>query len=151
VLQATLLHLLMNAEEAIKTRGTVQVSAATVPGRAMTVAEAEALGEGQEVARGHSEGKRAWLSDAPRVELSISDDGCGIPEENQARLFTPFFTTKSSHPGTLGLGLPAVADALARHGGSIRVDSKEGEGSTFVLELPCVSPPSRTSGRRARS
>ncbi len=137
-LQATLLHLMLNAEEAIGERGTITVSARTIPGRTMTVAEAEAATGGAPVSFSHGEGQRAWISGAPRVEISVSDDGKGVAPEDQTRLFTPFFAAKPLRPGGLGLGLSVVADALARHGGSIRVDSEPGEGSSFVLELPGV-------------
>jgi signal transduction histidine kinase len=137
-LQATLLHLMLNAEEAIGERGTITVSARTIPGRTMTVADAEAATGGPDVSFSHTEGQRAWISGAPRVEIIVSDDGQGITPEDQPRLFTPFFTAKPLLPGGLGLGLSVVADALARHGGSIRVDSELGEGCSFVLELPGI-------------
>jgi signal transduction histidine kinase len=146
-LQAALLHLLLNAEEAIEKRGTITIGARTIPGRTMTVAEAEAAGPG--VPLSHTEGQRAWVSGAPRVEITVSDDGVGISADDQPRLFTPFFTTKPPRPGGLGLGLSVVADALARHGGSIRVDSEPGEGSSLILELPGVArpAPARRKGR----
>jgi signal transduction histidine kinase len=129
---------MLNAEEAIGERGTITVSARTIPGRTMTVADAEAATGGPDVSFSHTEGQRAWISGAPRVEIIVSDDGQGITPEDQPRLFTPFFTAKPLLPGGLGLGLSVVADALARHGGSIRVDSELGEGCSFVLELPGI-------------
>jgi signal transduction histidine kinase len=69
------------------------------------------------------------------VRLAFEDDGPGIPEEIRNRLFEPFFTTKTIGKGT-GLGLSISHGIVQRHGGSIRVESKPGEGATFVIELP---------------
>jgi two-component system NtrC family sensor kinase len=69
------------------------------------------------------------------VEVSISDSGCGIPEEHMERLFDPFFTTKGPNVGT-GLGLSICFGIIKRHGGNITVRSKINEGSTFVIHLP---------------
>lgn len=70
------------------------------------------------------------------VEICVVDDGPGIPKEIQKDLFKPFFTTRSD--GT-GLGL-AVVQAVARaHGGSVRLESVEGQGSRFIVLLPIVS------------
>lgn len=67
------------------------------------------------------------------VELSVIDDGAGIPKNIQKDLFKPFFTTRND--GT-GLGL-AVVQAVARaHGGSVRLESIEGQGSRFIVQLP---------------
>lgn len=145
-LQAAILALLVNAGEAIEKRGTITVSGRAIKGHVVTVADAETAGEGEELPVGNSPGQIAWMSGAPRAELTVSDNGCGIPEEEQGRLFIPFFTTKPARPGSLGLGLSIVADAMARHGGGIRVDSVPGRGSSFVLELPGVRP-KRRSGR----
>ncbi len=145
-LQAALLALLVNAGEAIEKRGTITVGSRALKGRVLTVADAEGAGDGEEVPVGNTPGQLAWISGAPRAEFTVSDNGCGIPEEDQGRLFTPFFTTKPARPGSLGLGLSIVADALARHGGSIRIESDPGRGSSFVLELPGVRPKGR-SGR----
>jgi len=67
------------------------------------------------------------------VELTISDTGCGIPQEHAAKIFAPFFTTKSR--GT-GLGLAVVKKIIDRHQGVIKVDSKVGEGTRFTIRLP---------------
>ena len=69
------------------------------------------------------------------VSISVSDTGRGIPESLQARVFAPFFTTKSEGEGT-GLGLPMVSRCVRRHGGFLRVDSREGAGTTIQILLP---------------
>jgi two-component system NtrC family sensor kinase len=69
------------------------------------------------------------------VEISITDTGCGIPEQNMERLFDPFFTTKGPTVGT-GLGLSICFGIIKRHGGNITVHSKIKEGSTFIIHLP---------------
>ncbi|MDY6822279.1 MAG: ATP-binding protein [Thermodesulfobacteriota bacterium] len=69
------------------------------------------------------------------VKISISDTGCGIPEDNLSRLFDPFFTTKKIGQGT-GLGLNMAYNIVRNHGGSIDVESVEGQGTTFTVRLP---------------
>ena len=65
--------------------------------------------------------------------IEVSDNGCGIPEEDLVRIFNPFFTTRET--GT-GLGLPAVRRIARSHGGRVEVSSALGEGSTFSIHLP---------------
>lgn len=72
------------------------------------------------------------------VVLEISDTGIGIPAEAQKSVFQPFFTTKNEK-GT-GLGLSIVEGIIQRHQGSIRFQSREGEGTTFTIELPSATP-----------
>ena len=68
------------------------------------------------------------------VEISISDEGAGIPEEDQRKIFSPFFTTKKQ--GT-GLGLSICKRIIEDHpGGSLSFTSKKGKGSTFVIAMP---------------
>ena len=67
--------------------------------------------------------------------LSVADNGYGISEENRARIFEPFFTTKKGGEGT-GLGLAIAEQVVEEHGGIIKVESKEGAGTTFLVELP---------------
>jgi signal transduction histidine kinase/HAMP domain-containing protein len=70
------------------------------------------------------------------VEIKIRDNGTGIPPEVRAKLFTPFFTTKPTGEGT-GLGLSISYDIVVQeHGGTITVDSREGEFTEFVVRLP---------------
>jgi two-component system NtrC family sensor kinase len=79
----------------------------------------------------------------PMVEFSIRDNGCGIPQANLQRIFDPFFTTKEVGRGT-GLGLSVSYGIVKAHGGTIKVDSVVGEGSTFRVQLPTVPPVDQT-------
>jgi two-component system sensor histidine kinase FlrB len=75
-------------------------------------------------------------SDLGSIDITVADDGPGIAPAQQTKLFEPFYTTKSN--GT-GLGL-AVVDSVARaHGGSIKCRSTQGQGTIFILNLPCIS------------
>lgn len=65
--------------------------------------------------------------------IRIQDNGMGIPEENKARLFDPFFTSKTK--GT-GLGLTSTQNIIINHKGHIQVESAMGEGTTFIITLP---------------
>jgi two-component system nitrogen regulation sensor histidine kinase NtrY len=67
------------------------------------------------------------------VHLEVSDDGCGIPDEDKERLFEPYFSTKKS--GT-GLGLTIVNAIISDHNGYIRVRDNKPKGTTFLIELP---------------
>jgi two-component system NtrC family sensor kinase len=69
------------------------------------------------------------------IELRISDDCSGIPQENIDKIFEPFFTTKPRGKGT-GLGLCIVQDVVSRNGGRVRVESEIGKGTTFIICLP---------------
>ena len=69
------------------------------------------------------------------VEIRIKDNGKGIPEKNLDKIFHPFFTTKPTGEGT-GLGLSLSYDIVKAHRGEIRVESKEEEGSEFIIQLP---------------
>jgi len=69
------------------------------------------------------------------VSVSFEDTGCGIPEANLSKIFTPFFTTKPIGKGT-GLGLAIVYGIIKMHRGQIYVESEEGVGSTFTVTLP---------------
>lgn len=73
--------------------------------------------------------------DEDSICIRITDTGCGIPEEIRKRIFEPFFTTKETGRGT-GLGLAIVAQVVEDHQGSIRVESREGEGTSFTVRLP---------------
>jgi signal transduction histidine kinase len=69
------------------------------------------------------------------VEISVKDNGNGIPQKVLDKVFQPFFTTKPTGQGT-GLGLSLAYDIVKAHGGEIKVETKEGEFSEFIIELP---------------
>ncbi|WP_373497382.1 sensor histidine kinase [Aquiflexum sp.] len=71
------------------------------------------------------------------IELSVQDNGSGIPEHIKEKIFQPFFTTKPTGSGT-GLGLSLSYDIVKAHGGEIKVKTKEGEGTDFQILLPFI-------------
>jgi signal transduction histidine kinase len=71
------------------------------------------------------------------MELTIRDDGTGIPEVYLPHIFEPFYTTKES--GGSGLGLAISQNIVERHGGHIEVQSAAGQGTTFQIVLPVDS------------
>jgi signal transduction histidine kinase len=73
-----------------------------------------------------------------KVEIKIKDNGNGIPKNIVDKIFQPFFTTKPTGQGT-GLGLSLAYDIIKAHGGEIKVQTKEGEGSEFIIQLPSKS------------
>jgi two-component system NtrC family sensor kinase len=105
-LQQVFINLLNNAIEAMESKGGGTVTVAT---------QVAPFGQG--------------------VRVAISDSGAGISEENRARLFTPFFTTKPVGKGT-GLGLAIVYGIVKMHRGQIQVQSEEGKGTTFTITMP---------------
>lgn len=73
------------------------------------------------------------------VVLTVEDQGVGMTRQAAERAFEPFFTTKEAGVGT-GLGLSVVHGIVASHGGTVRVESKPGKGSRFVVRLPTTPP-----------
>jgi signal transduction histidine kinase len=70
-----------------------------------------------------------------KIEIEVKDNGNGIPQKVVDKIFQPFFTTKPTGQGT-GLGLSLSYDIIKAHGGELRVETKEGEGSDFTITLP---------------
>ena len=70
-----------------------------------------------------------------KVSISVKDNGNGIPQKILDKIFQPFFTTKPTGQGT-GLGLSLSYDIVKAHGGELKVETKEGEGSAFVIQIP---------------
>ena len=114
-IQQVLLNLVINARQAMPEGGTLAVRVAEDP-------------------------------DGRLAEVHLTDNGVGIPPENLPHIFEPFYTTKSGpDPGGLGgtgLGLPVCRDIVESHRGRLRVESRPGQGATFILKLPACDPPS---------
>jgi two-component system NtrC family sensor kinase len=108
-MQSVIINMVINAVDATDAGGTI------------TVATGVTISTGEPDRKG--------------VEISVADTGRGIPPENLEKIFDPFFTTKDVGRGT-GLGLAVSHGIVSRHGGSIRVRSKPGEGSVFTIWLP---------------
>ena len=72
-----------------------------------------------------------------KVEIKVKDNGNGIPQKVLDKIFQPFFTTKPTGQGT-GLGLSLSYDIIKAHGGEIKVETKEGEGAEFIIQLPAI-------------
>ena len=70
-----------------------------------------------------------------KIEIRVQDNGNGIPQKILDKIFQPFFTTKPTGQGT-GLGLSLSYDIVKAHGGELKVETKEGEGTVFVIHLP---------------
>jgi PAS domain S-box-containing protein len=115
-IQQILLNLALNARDAMPEGGTFQLKTQNQLLRATSAAE-----------RGERAGQY--------VVLSVGDSGTGMDEAVRARVFEPFFTTKDAGRGT-GLGLAMVFGAMKRCGGFVEVESRPGDGSTFVLWFP---------------
>jgi signal transduction histidine kinase len=84
------------------------------------------------------------------AEIRISDTGCGMTPETAGRIFDPFFTTKAVGKGT-GQGLAITHNVIVdKHGGTIKVESTPGTGTTFIIRLPLDIPMADAgSGTRA--
>jgi signal transduction histidine kinase len=71
------------------------------------------------------------------LKIMVADKGSGIPEELELKIFEPFFSTKGKIPtGGLGLGLSICKGMVDMMGGSLSFESKENEGTVFIIELP---------------
>lgn len=108
-MQSVLLNIIMNSLDATDSGGTIAVST--------------------------NLGLAASKTENKGIEISVSDTGHGIAPENLGKIFDPFFTTKEVGKGT-GLGLSVSYGIIERHGGTIRVQSTVGKGSTFTIWLP---------------
>ena len=114
-----LLNLVINARDAMPQGGLLYISAVN-------------LSIDREYVREHPQAKVGSY-----VAISISDTGVGIPTENIAQIFEPYFTTKGEKGGT-GLGLATVINIVQNHGGFIDVVSQTGQGSQFSVFLPAT-------------
>lgn len=108
-IQSVLLNMILNALDATKPGDSIDIYTAT----GLSASDAGQTG----------------------VEITIADNGCGIPPDNLDKLFDPFFTTKEVGQGT-GLGLSVSFGIVHEHGGAIRVQSEPGKGTRFFIWLP---------------
>ncbi|MFH1619681.1 MAG: response regulator [bacterium] len=116
-IEQVFLNLLINSRDAMPSGGTVTISGNNISLSAPGTKEFPELKPGD------------------YVRLRVADTGTGIAEEHKPRIFEPFFTTKEYGKGT-GLGLPTIQNILSRYGGSVRIDSRPGEGTEAVMLLP---------------
>jgi two-component system cell cycle sensor histidine kinase/response regulator CckA len=116
-IEQVLLNRAVNARDAMPSGGTLTISTAN--------------------AEPSDPGPAGTAGTRPQVVLAVADTGCGMDDAVQAHLFEPFFTTKQPGHGT-GLGLATVYGVVRQSGGSIRVQSAVGRGTTFFIHLPGV-------------
>ncbi|MFH1437291.1 MAG: [Fe-Fe] hydrogenase large subunit C-terminal domain-containing protein, partial [Pseudomonadota bacterium] len=83
--------------------------------------------------------RASLLHTTDSVVIEVTDNGCGIPDKNLGKLFTPFFTTKEVGKGT-GLGLAIAYGIVKMHSGDIKVRSEPGKGTAFSIVLPMTQP-----------
>lgn len=79
-----------------------------------------------------------FCNDRRFIDIQVKDDGCGIEQSEQARIFEPFYTTKEEGVG-VGLGLSTTYGIIQHHGGSIQLESTPGKGTTFLIRLPALA------------
>jgi len=127
LIKQVILNLLVNAQQAIEGKGNITVQTRLV-----------------------AAGPNAGSTDAPMVEVVVTDTGCGIPQANLQRIFDPFFTSKEVGKGT-GLGLSVSYGIVKAHGGKISVESVLGTGTTFRIWLPITPPSNETTTAAAES
>lgn len=87
-------------------------------------------------------------------EISVADNGSGIPADKLRQIFEPFFSTKDRDEqgqGGTGLGLALCRDVIEAHKGRIRVESTVGKGTTFTLKLPLAPPPGQSATQEPTS
>jgi two-component system cell cycle sensor histidine kinase/response regulator CckA len=129
-LSQIVMNLVVNASDAVGDRdGVIRIAT-----RHVAIRPAEAV--------------RNTVAAGDYVELEVSDTGCGMSVETQAKVFDPFFTTKFSGRG---LGLAVVQGIVRSLHGAIQVTSETGKGSTFQVLLPCAEPAAPTGDTRVFS
>jgi two-component system, cell cycle sensor histidine kinase and response regulator CckA len=114
-------HIALNAIDAMPRGGTIRIGAENI-----------------EVSDGNDE-PLAFIEEGKYVKIAVRDEGLGIPRENLAAIFDPYFSTKrrGSQKG-MGFGLPISHAIIKKHGGHIQVESKEGVGTTVFIFLPAT-------------
>ena len=94
---------------------------------------------------GHGGPVRVSASGGSDVAIAVEDEGPGIPDEEQRRIFEPFFRGRHAQELEIegsGIGLNIVKQVVKSHGGRVRVGNREDKGTRFVLQLPAMKTPS---------
>jgi two-component system, cell cycle sensor histidine kinase and response regulator CckA len=125
-IEQVIMNLAVNARDAIAANGTLRL-----------------VTENVEVNDGFAAAHRGALT-GPHVRVTVSDTGSGMGPDVLAHLFEPFYTTKPAGKGT-GLGLATVYGIVKQSGGYIWVESTPGEGTSFMIHFPRVSPEAETT------
>ena len=110
-------NLILNAQQAMPEGGVIRIQAENLTG---------------------IEDTKLHLADGPYIRIAVSDEGIGIAEDQQHKIFDPYYTTK---PTGTGLGLATSHSIITNHHGAVQLDSEVGKGSKFTLYLP-ASPES---------
>jgi PAS domain S-box-containing protein len=118
-MESALLNLAVNARDAMSGKGTLSIDTELIE---LDANEARRLGD---------------LNAGPHAVISVTDTGCGMPPDVVARAFDPFFTTKPQGQGT-GLGLSQVFGFVKQSGGSVKLQSEVGRGTTVKIYLPRI-------------
>ena len=124
-LEQVLVNLVVNARDSITGEGTITIETS------------------EQVIDEHAARSHADLHPGQYVKISVTDTGCGIPDDIADRIFEPFFTTKGPGNGT-GLGLSTVYGIVSRYGGCITVYSEVGVGTAFKVYLPATETETET-------
>ncbi len=128
-IEQVLMNLALNARDAMPNGGRLRLET-----RQVLLAENDAFGLGRS---------------GPYIKVAVADSGCGMPEEVLARVFEPFYTTKSANKGT-GLGLAVCRGIVEQHDGFIQAQSQLDKGTTFEMYLP-LSSREQTTSKQASS
>ena len=125
-LEQVLINLAVNAREAMPQGGHLQIKAA------VTILDAEFVRE------------KTYAQEGEYISIRVRDTDMAMNEDIQKRIFEPFFTTKPEGAG-IGLGLAVVFGIIKQHDGFLEIDSKVGDGTTFIIYLPAASQDSQTT------
>jgi len=130
-LQQVFMNIIMNAYYAMGEGGQLAIATSVTPSAEGHMRKNELPGFAQQLASN----PQSAIANRQWVEVRFTDSGNGIPEQHLPRIFDPFFTTMPVGKGT-GLGLSIAYSLVHQHGGTIRVESEAGKGSTFTVILP---------------